>query len=173
MSEYKEGDWVVVTDNQYGHGFDIGDYVILGKNLKTFSGTPYWDAYKGEQDWAITESEFRSTGIGKEKPSPDATKGASDGGPTSYYDMPFSDWTTVNDQMEYLAKNKWGSYGIHLKDIFKGLCRWGDKKGTSVEYDTYKIIYYGVRVLSMLKGKAGVQEYLQKLMDDPQFKDKK
>ena len=30
----------------------------------------------------------------------------SDGGPSSYYDMPFQEWMTLNDQMEYLAQNK-------------------------------------------------------------------
>jgi hypothetical protein len=93
----------------------------------------------------------------------------SDGGCTSYYDMPFSSWVTTNDMMEYLAEHKWGKYGIHLKDIFKGLCRWGDKDGTTVEYDTKKIIYYGVRVLRLVVGTPKMREYLQSLLDDPQF----
>jgi len=71
--------------------------------------------------------------------------------------------------MEYLAEHKWGKYGIHLKDIFKGLCRWGDKDGTTVEYDTKKIIYYGVRVLRLVVGTPKMREYLQSLLDDPQF----
>ncbi len=95
----------------------------------------------------------------------------STGGPSSYYDFPYSGWVTTNDQMEYLAEHKWGKYGIHLKDIFKGLCRWGDKSGTSVEYDVKKIIYYGVRVLRMISGNAEVRIYLQTLLDDKQFKD--
>lgn len=93
------------------------------------------------------------------------------GGPSAYYDMPFSSWVTVNDQMEYLAEKKWGKYGIHLKDIFKGVCRWGEKSGTTVEYDTRKIIYYSLRIYRMLKGNSGVQEYLTELMNDPQFKE--
>lgn len=92
------------------------------------------------------------------------------GGPSSYYDLPFSKWVTVNDMMEHLAEHKWGKYGIHLKDIFKGICRWGDKKGTTVEYDTKKIIYYGCRILMMIVGKAGLRKYLQSILDDPQFK---
>jgi hypothetical protein len=95
---------------------------------------------------------------------------SSEGGPSSYYDMPFSDWVTTNDMMEYLAEHKWDKYGIHLKDIFKGICRWGDKSGTTVLYDTKKIIYYGCRILRMLVGKAGVQEYLTELLNDKQFK---
>ena len=93
------------------------------------------------------------------------------GGPSSYYDQPYSDWITVNDQMEWLAKEKWGEYAIHLKDIFKGLCRWNTKKGTTVAYDTRKIIYYGLRVLRMIEGNEGVQKYLKELTEDPQFKD--
>ena len=99
------------------------------------------------------------------KQKPDVT-----GGPSSYYDMPYGDWITTNDQMEYLAENKWGRYGIHLKDIFKGLCRWGDKNGTSLEYDSEKIIYYGCRVMRMISGNQKLRDYLQKLLDDPQFK---
>lgn len=92
------------------------------------------------------------------------------GGPSSYYDMPFKNWVTVNDMMEYLAEQKWGKYGIHLKDIFKGLCRWGEKSGTTVEYDTRKIIYYGCRILQMASGKKSLRDYLKELLDDPQFK---
>lgn len=94
----------------------------------------------------------------------------SDGGPTSYYDMPFSEWETTNDMMEHLAEHKWGKYGIHLKDIFKGLCRWGDKSGTTTLYDTKKIVYYGCRVLRMMVGKEGVRYYLLELLEDKQFK---
>lgn len=93
----------------------------------------------------------------------------STGGPSEYYDMPFSDWVTVNDMAEYLAEHKWGKYGIHLKDIFKGLCRWGEKSGTTIEYDTRKIIYYGVRIYKMLVGTEKARDYLKDLLDDKQF----
>lgn len=96
----------------------------------------------------------------------------SDGGPSSYYDMPFGDWVTLNDQMEYLAQNKWGVYAIHLKDVFKGLGRWGDKSGTTPLYDTKKGIYYFCRVMKMMVGVEGLREYLQSILDDPQFKEK-
>lgn len=91
------------------------------------------------------------------------------GGPQSYYDMPFGSWVTTNDMMEYLAEHKWGKYGIHLKDIFKGLCRWGDKEGTTTVYDTRKVIYYGCRVLMMQVGAKVLREYLVELLDDKQF----
>lgn len=93
----------------------------------------------------------------------------SSGGPSSYYDMPFQDWVTTNDMMEYLAEHKWGKFGIHLKDIFKGLCRWGDKQGTDTLYDTKKIIYYGCRILAMIAGKEALREYLRELLNDKQF----
>jgi hypothetical protein len=102
--------------------------------------------------------------------SVDKTKLVPHGGPSSYYDLPFKEWVTVNDMMEYLAEHKWGKFGIHLKDIFKGICRWGDKEGTTVEYDTKKIIYYGCRILMMISGKDGLRKYLQGILDDPQFK---
>ncbi len=93
----------------------------------------------------------------------------SHGGPSSYYDFPFKDWITTNDMMEYLAEHKWGKYGIHLKDIFKGICRWGDKKGTTQEYDARKIIYYGCRVLMMIVGVDGLRKYLNEILNDEQF----
>jgi len=93
----------------------------------------------------------------------------SSGGPSKYYDMPFQDWVTTNDQMEWLAEYKWGKYAIHLKDIFKGLCRWGEKEGTDIEYDTRKIIYYGLRVLRMVVGVEKTREYLNDLLQDKQF----
>lgn len=93
----------------------------------------------------------------------------STGGPSSYYDMPYKDWVTTNDQMEYLAQHKWGKYAIHLKDIFKGLCRWGEKEGTDTIYDAKKIVYYGLRVLRMLVGVEKTREYLQDLLADKQF----
>jgi hypothetical protein len=94
------------------------------------------------------------------------------GGPQSYYDAPYHEWVTTNDQMEYLAELKWGKYAIHLKDIFKGLCRWGDKEGTTIEYDTRKIIYYACRVLKMIVGVSSMRVYLQEILDDKQFKEK-
>lgn len=104
----------------------------------------------------------------------EVTPGAPDtsGGPSSYYDFPFKDWVTTNDMMEYLSKHKWGPEAIHLKDIFKGLCRWGEKGGTDTLYDTRKIIYYGARVMRMLVGVSATRDYLQSLLDDKQFGDK-
>lgn len=98
-----------------------------------------------------------------------SNKVKSDGGATTYYDMPFKDWVTTNDQMEFLAEKKWGKYSIHLKDIFKGLCRWGEKEGTDTLYDTKKIIYYGARVLRMMVGVEKTREYLEQLLNDKQF----
>tara|TARA_R100000541_G_scaffold24153_1_gene33882 strand:+ start:280 stop:681 length:402 start_codon:yes stop_codon:yes gene_type:complete len=102
----------------------------------------------------------------------DKVNSSPDGGPSYYYDMPFQEWVTLNDQMEYLAKNKWGIYAIHLKDVFKGLGRWGDKKGTTPLYDTKKGIYYFCRVMRMMVGVEGLREYLNSILDDPQFEEK-
>lgn len=93
----------------------------------------------------------------------------SEGGPSKYYNFPFESWVTTNDMAEYLAEYKWGKYAIHLKDIFKGLCRWGEKEGTDTIYDAKKIVYYGLRVLRMLVGVEKTREYIQTLLDDKQF----
>lgn len=121
----------------------------------------------GNQDYQPTESPLQTLAI--QGQAYDAVE--SDGGPSSYYDMPFQEWKTLNDQMEYLAQNKWGVYSIHLKDIFKGLGRWGDKVGTTPLYDTRKGIYYFCRVMKMMVGAKGLREYLQSILDDPQFKE--
>jgi hypothetical protein len=94
----------------------------------------------------------------------------SDGGPTDYYDFP-SEWTTFNDFIEYKSQTQWLSFSFHLGNIGKALCRWGDKNGTTEEYDAKKIIYSGVRILKMLIGAKATRDYLQRLLDDPQFKD--
>lgn len=104
-----------------------------------------------------------------EEEEPKQTNNKSTGGPTAYYDMPFSEWITTNDMMEYLAKHKWGFFGIHLKDIFKALCRWGEKSGTDTQYDTKKIIYYACRCLALMIGKPATVAYLKELVEDPQF----
>lgn len=93
----------------------------------------------------------------------------SDGGPSDYYDLP-SGLKTFNDLLEWLAVDRWGAYALHMKDLMKGGFRFGVKDGTSIEYDCYKIIYSGCRLLVMAKGKENVREYLQKLLNDPQFK---
>lgn len=170
MSKYKVGDILEIVGNESDHGFYHGEVVEIIDTLKLKNGELAYSV-KGEGDqWLVVEEDLSDLTFDT---PPDmvnsSTKQASSGGPSGYYDMPFSAWVTVNDQMEYLAEKKWGKYGIHLKDIFKGLCRWGEKSGTSTEYDTRKIIYYGFRILRMLVGNKGVQKYLRELMDDPQF----
>jgi uncharacterized protein YjbI with pentapeptide repeats len=93
----------------------------------------------------------------------------SDGGPSEYYDFQ-KGWNTWNDINDYKAKNQWREYSFHLGNIGKVLMRWGDKEGTSLQYDTKKIIYSGCRILMMMVGVEDTRSYLQKLLDDPQFK---
>ena len=178
--KYKVGDKVRIVRNICAHGFDIGDIVII----ESFKGEGVYSAssfeYPGEEWWVheddvdfFMELKLQKTPMDVvDKYYEDKVNLNPHGGPSSYYDMPFSEWITVNDQMEYLADKKWGKYGIHLKDIFKGLCRWGEKSGTTTEYDTRKIIYYGFRILRMLVGNKGVQKYLSELKEDPQFAEK-
>jgi hypothetical protein len=163
--KYKVGDTVVITGNNSSHGFDIGSDVVIWKII---GGSYSWYVGRDEADniWYFDDSEC--TLAIREEMTPVVNK-TSSGGPSTYYDMPYSTWITTNDQMEYLAEHKWGKYAIHLKDIFKGLCRWGDKSGTTVEYDSRKIIYYGCRVLMMVVGAAELRVYLNELLDDKQF----
>lgn len=93
------------------------------------------------------------------------------GGPSSYYDFPFKDWITLNDQIEFLAVSRWKDQSTSFKDIFKALCRWGEKSGTTKVYDAKKILYYGARVLRQLSDTKTLRAYLQELLDDPQFKE--
>ena len=165
--KYQVGDTVVITGNISGHEFDIGDHVIIEEVHNSSyhgyaSGCPF-------EDWYFNDTECTLYIPQEVTPVPNK---ASSGGPSAYYDMPYRSWVTTNDQMEYLAENKWGKYAIHLKDIFKGLCRWGDKDGTTVEYDTRKVIYYGCRVLKMVVGTSALRVYLNELLDDKQFQDK-
>lgn len=99
-----------------------------------------------------------------EPPKPSST-----GGPSAYYDFPFKDWVTLNDQIEYIAEHRWGKFSPALKDIFKALARWGSKEGTTINYDAKKIVYYGLRVLRQAAGTDAVRSYLKELLEDPQF----
>ena len=95
---------------------------------------------------------------------------ASDGGPSEYYDFP-EGWVTWNDLADYKAQRQWKQFSFHLGNIGKVLMRWGDKEGAALPYDTRKIIYSGLRILLMLEGPAFTRDYLQRLLNDPQFKE--
>jgi len=166
--KYKVGDTVTITGDTCGHEYDIGEVIVIvsiDKDDSHYYGPKDHrglDWYFDDDDCVLrTDTKVVLTDTTQVKPH---------GGATAYYDMPFADWCTSNDMIEYLAEHKWGRYGVHLKDIFKGLCRWGDKEGTTVEYDTRKTIYYGCRVLKMIVGTTKMRQYLQELLDDKQFK---
>ncbi len=95
----------------------------------------------------------------------------STGGPSSYYDFPVGA-QTLNDLMEYKAYGSWGADSIHLKDIMKAAYRWGEKSGTTKDYDARKIMYYAARLLLHYGGTDAVREALTKMLNDPQFKHK-
>jgi hypothetical protein len=94
----------------------------------------------------------------------------SDGGPSSYYDFP-DFWATWNDLADFKAERQWKEHSFHLGNIGKALYRWGEKSGTTKEYDARKIIYSGLRILMMLEGKKNVRSYLENLLQDRQFRD--
>lgn len=172
--KFKVGDKVKIVDNTSYHKYPIGSEVTV---IMASPGGIYLGSEVGGHRWYFKDRDCEEIPKSTQmeivdqyyKDKVDNIQKTSDGGPSAYYDFPFTSWKTVNDQMEYLAENKWGKYGIHLKDIFKGLCRWNEKKGTTIEYDTKKIIYYGVRVLRMVVGVKETRKYLQKMLDDPQF----
>jgi len=94
----------------------------------------------------------------------------SDGGPSGYYDFP-DIWRTWNDLADFKAKRQWKEHSFHLGNIGKALYRWGEKSGTTKNYDAKKIVYSGLRILLMLEGKENVRTYLKDLLNDRQFRD--
>lgn len=98
------------------------------------------------------------------------TKFIPNGGSSPYYDFPFYKWTTVNDMVEYLSVEKWKETSWIFKDILKAVTRWGEKEGTTKDYDARKIIYYGLRLLRIVSGKKAVADYLKELSNNEQFK---
>lgn len=76
-----------------------------------------------------------------------------DGGPAGYYDLPFQEFTTVNDMIDYLSQKQWGWRSYIFKDILKACFRFGKKAGTDEAYDAKKIIYYGCRLLMSITDK--------------------
>ena len=94
----------------------------------------------------------------------------SNGGPSSYYDFPENNWVTLNDLMEYKAQEHWLGFALHLKDVVKASFRFGVKAGVDHSYDARKIVYSGLRLLLMIKGRSEVANFLHDLSRDPQFK---
>ena len=106
-----------------------------------------------------------------ENQTPDKGKIKSDGGPSSYYDFP-AGAITLNDLIEYKSDKQWLGDSFHLSNIVKAAWRWGDKEGTTKEYDARKFIYSGCRLLMKYAGVAAVRKTLQSLLDDPQFQER-
>lgn len=75
-------------------------------------------------------------------------KQTSDGGSTSYYELP-PGATELNDLIEH--KNMSFAVG----NIFKAAYRLGQKEGAEEEYDLRKIIYFANRRLKQINRKEG------------------
>lgn len=95
----------------------------------------------------------------------------SDGGPSAYYDFP-TNANTLNDLLEHKGEKQWLGDSFHLSNIVKAAWRWGDKEGTTKEYDARKFIYSGCRLLMKYAGVKAVRATLQAMLDDEQFKEK-
>lgn len=143
----------------------------------TPQGSDYWnDQHVGEKEIQVDVLkdmlEQYDAWIENQKDSKNDTSEEgvlSDGGPSAYYDF-LPEWVTFNDWGDYKAKTQWLEHSFHLGNIGKVLNRWGNKAGTTKLYDTKKIIYSGLRVMVMLEGKEKAREYLEKLLNDNQFK---
>lgn len=72
------------------------------------------------------------------------SKTKSDGGSTSYYDLP--DWAKdIGDLIEHRSM----SYGV--ANIFKAAFRLGQKEGVDDVYDLKKIIYFATKELEYIE----------------------
>lgn len=167
--KYEVGDLVKIEEGAFGwDDSPDGEVVEITEvfNDKSFSGF-YDDYYHFNYDDIDHEATEK---LGNLKEAGDLHKKiVSDGGPSSYYDFD-NTWATWNDLADYKSKRQWKEHSFHLGNIGKAIMRWGDKSGASLEYDAKKIIYSGLRVLMMLSGKESVREYLEKLLEDKQFK---
>ena len=95
-----------------------------------------------------------------------------DGGPASYYDVNFP-VKTLNDLIENKSEQHWKGDSFHLSNILKATWRWGVKQGTTEAYDARKFIYSGARLLMKYSSVTELRETLQRMLDDPQFQEKK
>lgn len=163
-SKFKVGDIVVVTG-----GDNKGKSGTITYTPKTSLGTRHYEVVNSADKLHCIFPEVQLK-LRQTKPETQGHKTIeSDGGPSNYYDFP-SSWGTFNDFIEHKSINQWKGYSFHLGNIGKAICRWGDKGGTTEKYDAKKIIYSACRVLKMMVGAKGVREYLNTLLDDPQFK---
>ncbi len=71
------------------------------------------------------------------------SKVKSDGGSTSYYDIP-EGTKDLGDLVEYKDMN------FNIGNIFKAAYRLGEKDGTDKKYDLNKIIYFAQRELKRI-----------------------
>ena len=93
-----------------------------------------------------------------------------DGGPADYYDIPYKAHT-LNDLLEYKGEYHWRGDSFHLANLVKAAWRWGAKQGTTEAYDARKFIYSGARLLMKYAGVRELRDTLQRMLDDPQFKE--
>ena len=144
------------------------------RKISKVSGSDYYskDVYCSSLENKLTETSYWSlVSRSRETLVEETVDKNPDGGPAGYYDLPFKDWVTVNDMVEYLSDKQWGKHSWIFKDILKACTRFGKKSGTDEAYDAKKIIYYGCRLLMSVTDKDTTRKYLQQLLDDKQFKE--
>lgn len=84
--------------------------------------------------------------IGKKNLSKLSTGAVSDGGKTSYYELP-EGATELNDLIEHKQMS------FALGNIFKACYRFGEKAAAKRIYDLNKIIYFAERLKALEEGK--------------------
>ena len=168
MNKFKIGDKVRVVDSLCGHGFDIGDVVMVDK----VNRGDYGCSKVGEVDtWYLTDGEMEL--VTNPSSTCAVTPSKPDGGPAGYYDLPKDrPMNTLNDILEWKGEAQWLGDSFHLANVTKAGWRWGIKDGTTKEYDARKFIYSGARLLMKHAGVEELRKTLQKMLDDPQFQEK-
>jgi hypothetical protein len=168
MSKFKVGDRVISNDPQIINPRFKGFVGVIEEVYPQHISEAIYSIYFGGTTQTAYEDKDNLEFAEPQKENPSEI--VSDGGPAGYYDF-LPNWVTWNDLADYKAQRQWKEFSFHLGNIGKAIYRWGEKSGTSIEYDAKKIIYSGLRVLLMMTSKQEVRKYLEELSQDPQFKE--
>lgn len=151
---YTTGDIVIRTDYWKDRIYRVVSY-MASKDMYKVEDTSSKDSYLVYPEFLLP---YQDT---PKKP---------DGGPADYYDIPYKAHT-LNDLLEYKGEYHWRGDSFHLANLVKAAWRWGVKQGTTEAYDARKFIYSGARLLMKYAGVKELRDTLQRMLDDPQFKE--
>ena len=164
MSKFKVGDRVESEFSNDEHEFGVATVTKIDRGWVSVRYDDY--SYSTLTDYHTEHSEFYTL---YEEPTQSSKP---DGGPAGYYDLPEDrPMNTLNDILEWKGETQWLGDSFHLANVTKAGWRWGIKDGTTKEYDARKFIYSGARLLMKYAGVKELRKTLQKMLDDPQFKE--